>query len=113
MRIIYFSKNYTPHDYRFLSSLSKTDHEVFYLQLEANKRQTEDRPVPENIQQILWAGGQREFGWRDVPRLTFDLRRLTKELKPDLIHAGLNDRSISSFADVWYAFNNLCHDFLL
>ena len=88
MRIIYFSKNYTPHDYRFLSSLSATDHEVFYLKLEANKRQTEDRPVPENIQQILWAGGQREFRWRDIPRFVFDLRRLVKKLKPDLIHAG-------------------------
>ena len=61
MRIIYFSKNYTPHDYRFLSSLAKTKHEVFYLKLEANQRQTEDRPVPSNVQQILWAGGQREF----------------------------------------------------
>jgi glycosyltransferase involved in cell wall biosynthesis len=88
MRIIYFSKSYTPHDYRFLSSLAKTDHEVFYLQLEANKRQTEDRPVPENIQQTLWAGGQREFRWRDVPRLAVDLRRVTREIQPDLIHAG-------------------------
>ena len=88
MRIIYFSKSYTPHDYRFLSSLSKTDHEIFYLKLEANQRQVEDRPVPENIQQILWAGGHHEFRWRDVPRLTFDLRRLSKEIQPDLIHAG-------------------------
>ena len=88
MRIIYFSKNYTPHDYRFLSSLSRTDHEVFYLRLEPNTRQTEDRPVPENIQQILWAGGRREFRWRDVPKLALDVRRVTKEIKPDLIHAG-------------------------
>src|ERR1044071_7498045 len=88
MRIIYFSRSYTPHDYRFLSSLSKTEHEIYYLKLEANKRQTENRPVPENIQQILWAGGQREFRWRDIPRLIFDLRRLIRELNPDLIHAG-------------------------
>jgi len=88
MKILYFSRNYTPHDYRFLSSLSKTEHEIFYLKLEANQRQTEDRSVPENVQQILWAGGQREFRWRDLPRLTFDLRRLIKEIKPDLIHAG-------------------------
>lgn len=88
MRIIYFSKNYTPHDYRFLSSLSKTKNEVFFLRLEPNKRQTEDRPVPENIQQILWAGGQREFRWGDIPRLTFDLRRVIRNIKPDLIHAG-------------------------
>ena len=88
MKIIYFSKNYTPHDYRFLSSLAKTAHEVFFLQLEATIRQTEDRPVPENVQQILWAGGQGEFHWRDVPRLTIDLRRVIKEIEPDLIHAG-------------------------
>ena len=88
MRVIYFSKNYTPHDYRFLSSLSKTEHEVSYLKLEANKRQIEDRPVPENVQQILWAGGQREFRWRDVPQLTLDLQRVLREMKPDLIHAG-------------------------
>jgi L-malate glycosyltransferase len=88
MRIIYFSKNYTPHDYRFLSSLSQTEHEVYYLKLEGNQRQIEDRSVPENIQQILWAGGQREFRWGDVPRLAFDLRRIIKEIKPDLIHAG-------------------------
>lgn len=88
MRIIYFSKNYTPHDYRFLFSLSQTKHEVYFLQLEATTRQTEDRPVPANVRQILWAGGRREFRWRDVPRLTFDLRRVIKEIQPDLIHAG-------------------------
>jgi glycosyltransferase involved in cell wall biosynthesis len=88
MRILYFSRGYSPHDYRFLSSLAKTKHEVFFLQLEAPRRQIEDRPVPKNIQQIVWAGGKHEFRWRDLPRLTFDLRRITKEIKPDLIHAG-------------------------
>jgi glycosyltransferase involved in cell wall biosynthesis len=88
MRIIYFSKNYTPHDHRFLASLSETGHEIFFLRLEANKRQIEDRPVPENVQQILWAGGRGEFRWREVPRLVFDLRRVIRTVKPDLIHAG-------------------------
>lgn len=88
MRIIYFSKNYTPHDYRFLASLSKTKHEIFFLQLETTSRQTEDRPVPANVQQILWAGGQREFRWRDVPKYVLSLRRVIREIKPDLIHAG-------------------------
>jgi L-malate glycosyltransferase len=88
MRILYFSKSYTPHDYRFLSSLSQTEHQVFFLQLEPAKRQTEDRPIPENIQQIPWAGGKHELRWRDVPSLTFDLRHLIQKIKPDLIHAG-------------------------
>ena len=88
MRIIYFSKNYTPHDYRFLSSLSETEHEVYFLQLETARRQVEDRPVPEKVQQILWAGGQHEFRWRDLPRLVLDFRRVVRKIKPDLVHAG-------------------------
>jgi len=88
MRILYFSRNYTPHDFRFLYSLSKTEHEIFYLKLESNRRQVEDRPVPENVEQILWAGGQREFRWSDLPRLVFDFRRVVKRIKPDLVHAG-------------------------
>jgi glycosyltransferase involved in cell wall biosynthesis len=88
MRVIYFSKDYSPHDHRFLAALSATDHEVFYLRLERNPRQVEDRPVPSKIQQVHWAGGQRAFHWRDLPRLALDLRRLVREIKPDLIHAG-------------------------
>ena len=88
MRILYFSKDYSPHDHRFLSALAETEHEVFYLKLEQNLRQTEDRTVPSQIQHVLWKGGQGSFRWRDVPRLTRDLKRVIKEIKPDLIHAG-------------------------
>jgi glycosyltransferase involved in cell wall biosynthesis len=88
MRIIYFSQNYSPHDYRFLSALAETEHEVFYLKLEQNLRQVEDRPVPAQVQQVLWKGGQNSFRWRDVPRLALDLKRVIREIKPDLIHAG-------------------------
>jgi glycosyltransferase involved in cell wall biosynthesis len=88
MKILYFSRNYTPHDFRFLHSLSKTEHEIFYLKLEANQRQVEDRPVPENVQQILWAGGQRAFKWRDLPRFVLDFQRKVKKIKPDIVHAG-------------------------
>jgi glycosyltransferase involved in cell wall biosynthesis len=88
MKIIYFSKDYTPHDHRFLAALAGTGHQVFYLKLENNARQTEDRPVPSKIEQVLWAGGRGTFHWRDVPRLARDLKRVLKQIKPDLIHAG-------------------------
>jgi len=88
MKIIYFSKGYSPHDHRFLDALSKTKHDVFYLRLELNQRQTEDRPVPSNIEQVIWAGGQGPFRWRDLPRLVVDFKRVVQEIKPDLIHAG-------------------------
>jgi glycosyltransferase involved in cell wall biosynthesis len=88
MRILYFSEGYSLHDHRFLAALAETSHAVFYLRLEDNARQIEDRPVPSKIEQILWAGGRSAFRWRDVPRLVLDLRRVIKEIKPDLIHAG-------------------------
>lgn len=88
MRIVYFSKDYSPHDHRFLAALAETDHDVFYLRLESGPRQTEDRPVPAKIEQVRWAGGRGIFRWRDLPRLVLDLRRVIRELNPDLIHAG-------------------------
>lgn len=88
MRVIYFSLDYSPHDHRFLSALSETDHEVFYVRLQRGPRQVEDRPVPSKIEQVLWAGGQREFRWRDLLKLVMDFRRVVKRIKPDLIHAG-------------------------
>jgi len=88
MRVIYFSSDYTPHDHRFLSGLATTSHQVFYLRLERAGTATERRPVPFSVEQLQWAGGRSRFRWRDVPRLVLDLRRVIRETKPDLIHAG-------------------------
>ncbi len=88
MRIIYFSNSYSTHDRKFLSALSTTRHEVFYLRLEPESLGGERRPVPERVRQVPWAGGRRRFRWRDVPGLVRDLRREIRAIQPDLIHAG-------------------------
>lgn len=88
MRLLYFSPDYTPHDHRFLSALAETEHDVYYLRLQRGQRQLEDRPVPARIEQVQWVGGRGEFRWRDLPRLVHDFRRLTRTIRPDLIHAG-------------------------
>jgi L-malate glycosyltransferase len=88
MKVIYFSLDYTPHDHRFLSALSTSEHKIYYVRLGKGPRQTESRPVPENVEIVQWAGGQREFRWTDLPKLTLDFRRLIKKIKPDLVHAG-------------------------
>jgi len=88
MKIIYFSLDYTPHDHRFLAALAKTEHQVYYVRLQRGPRQTEDRPVPEQIKQVLWEGGRELFRWRDVPKYVLGLRRIIKRIQPDLIHAG-------------------------
>ncbi len=88
MRIIYFSLDYSPHDHRFLSALSQSEHEAFYVRLQRGPRQVESRPVPQNVEIVQWAGGQKPFEWKDLPRLILDFRRVVRKIKPDLIHAG-------------------------
>ncbi|NWF63766.1 MAG: glycosyltransferase family 4 protein [Chloroflexi bacterium] len=88
MRIIYFSPGYSTHDHRFLKAISDGRHEAFFVQLEGNARRIEDRPVPEGVIQVIWKGGRKPFQWRNLLSLTLDFRRLTHEIKPDLVHAG-------------------------
>ena len=88
LRILYFTRDYTPHDHRFLVSLAESGNEVFFLRLERRGRQMEDRPVPPEVQQVQWRGGSAPFRWRDFPTLLLDLRRVIKEVQPDIIHAG-------------------------
>ena len=78
MRILYFSLGYSTHDYRFLKSISEGGHEVFFVQLEGNRRQVEDRSVPPNVRLVLWKGGREPFRWSNLPKLVFDFRRLTQ-----------------------------------
>ena len=88
MKILYFSLGYSTHDHRFLKALSDGGHEIFFVQLEGNKRQVEDRPVPENVTQVKWKGGREPFSWSKLPSLVLDFKRIIRDLKPDLVHAG-------------------------
>jgi len=87
-RLIYFSRDYTTHDHRFLSALAGTQYETFYLRLERGRAQLEDRPLPAGIQIIKWSGGESAFSLSKAPQLLLEMRQLIQELKPDLIHAG-------------------------
>lgn len=88
MRVLYFSMGYGPHDHRFLTALARTSHEVHFLQLVSAGRRVEDRRIPPSIRIVRWHGAGAAFRWRDVPRLTAELRQIIREVQPDLIHAG-------------------------
>ncbi len=88
LRIVYFSRDYTPHDHRFLAALAESGHEVGYLRLEDRGLAREDRPVPAGARQIPWAGGRTPFRWAALPRLTVSLRKVVRAFQPDVIHAG-------------------------
>lgn len=88
MKILYLSTNYTPHDYRFLSAMRDGGHEAYHVRLESNLRQTEDRPVPEGVEIVQWAGGNGKFRCQDLPKYVLSFRRVIKRIQPDLVHAG-------------------------
>jgi L-malate glycosyltransferase len=88
VRILYFTRDFTPHDFRFLSTLAGQGMEVYFLRLERAGRQVEDRSLPPAVKQVIWRGGRAPFRWRDLPALLVGLRGVLREVKPDLIHAG-------------------------
>lgn len=88
MRVLYFTRDYTPHDRRFLASLAGSGHQVYYLRLERRGHPLEERPLPEGIEAVAWAGGQKPVGVKDFAGLLPDLKRVLGEIEPDLVHAG-------------------------
>lgn len=92
-RLIYLSRDYTTHDHRFLSALAQTDHKVYYLRLERGGYTYEDRPIPTQIEQVHWAGGESPASWSQGLRLLLSLRAVIRRIEPDLVQAGPLQRS--------------------
>jgi glycosyltransferase involved in cell wall biosynthesis len=89
LRVLYISRDYTPHDHRFLGAVAGSpQHQAFWLRLEKRGRRLEERPLPAGVTSVAWAGGQTPAGLADTPRLAADLRRAVAAVRPDVIHAG-------------------------
>jgi len=93
MKILYFSRDYTTHDHRFLSVLADSEHQVGFLQLEHGGNPLEDRPLPAGIHHIHWVGGRFPARFVDGLRLIAGLKKVIRQFKPDLIQAGPIQRS--------------------
>lgn len=72
MKILYFTRSFTPHDARFLTAIAVGGHDVFFARLEGSGA-TAAHPLPQGVQEISWQG---------------KLQSIIDEVKPDLIHAG-------------------------
>lgn len=90
MKVLYFSQDYTTHDWRFLDGLAKTSSlDVSFLRLEKRSPALENREVPAGIKVISWSGGKGPMAEPSrVSRLLPELKRVIDREKPDLIHAG-------------------------
>jgi len=88
VRILYFSRQYTVHDHRFLTALVNSNYEVFFLCLEQRGYPLEERELPQGVEQVDWVGGKHPFRWSEFPRFLTDLKRVLQQVKPDLVQAG-------------------------
>lgn len=70
MKILYFSRSYTPHDFRFLSTIVEGGHQTYFLRLD-DRKSSETRPLPKGVRPV---SGR--------------LKDVIVKLSPDLLHAG-------------------------
>lgn len=87
LKILYCSQGYSPHDFRFLSALAQSGHEIHWLQLE-QKRILENRSLPSSIHPVSWANDQNPERWLNYCRLKKEFKKVIHSLQPDLVHAG-------------------------
>ena len=88
MKVLYFSRDYTPHDHRFLASMAEAGITAYHLRLERRGHRQESRMLPPGVTAVQWEGGQEEYDPRNHRPLVESLRKVVREIKPDLIHAG-------------------------
>ncbi|MBE0685785.1 MAG: glycosyltransferase family 4 protein, partial [Anaerolineaceae bacterium] len=86
-RILYFSRNLTTHDVRFLTSLAKTDMDVYYLRLEIQNTNLDENSLPEKVH-ILPTLNDRKFRFKNIFGNVNKLRRIIDQINPDIVHAG-------------------------
>lgn len=87
-RLLYFTRDYTTHDHRFLAALARTEHRVYYLQLERRGPVMEGRDLPEGIEPLEWVGGRGPYQEEKLPEYAVDLQRVLERVQPDLVQAG-------------------------
>lgn len=88
MRVLYFSRDYGPHDHRFLSAIAEAGHEALFLRLERRGELLDLRPLPEGAREIAWETGDGPFSWERSPELLNALQGVLAVEQPDLVHAG-------------------------
>lgn len=88
MRLIYFTRDYSPHDERFLNVLSKSVNEVYLLRLEGENLASRRISLPERITELVWKTSLQSRLQHRIEDLQGELAEIIQEVKPDLVHAG-------------------------
>lgn len=87
-KVLYFSRDFTTHDQRFLTSLSETDFEIAYLRLENRHKRKAEEVLPDIIKIFPALNQDSFFSYSKILNNLNKLKKIIQEFKPDLIHAG-------------------------
>lgn len=88
MRVLYFYRDDTVHDRRFMDAFAKQPVEVIALRLESRSRAMNGWKPPRNVHQISWSMSDRPFRWSYRKVLIDELKRIICKNNPNVIHAG-------------------------
>ena len=88
VKLIYFTRDHSPHDDRFLKVLSKSGHQALLLRLQGGPLASRGIHLPEGISEIAWPGLDGMEVDARIEDLVCDLQKLIADIQPDLIHAG-------------------------
>jgi L-malate glycosyltransferase len=88
MRILYFTRGYTPHDRRFLSKLAESKHDVWFLPLENDSvAPNVELPAGVNVAKLHDVPGGKIAADACLPVLPA-FEKILSQIGPDLVHAG-------------------------
>ncbi|MBR6088808.1 MAG: glycosyltransferase family 4 protein [Anaerolineaceae bacterium] len=88
MKVLYFSRDYTPHDFRFLKAICDNGDEAYYLRLET-RNVYESRPLPDAVHIVEWRYGKEPFNINmEADNAVRELKKVFSELQPDVVHSG-------------------------
>jgi L-malate glycosyltransferase len=93
LKILYFSRDYTTHDRRFLEALVKSGYDVFFLRFENSEHSFEERPLPQGVQPVEWVPDSNVFTQQIEPLLSLVEKMEQKQAEPSI---SLPDKEIGT-----------------
>ena len=87
-RVLYFSRDLTTHDFRFLTSLANTALDVYYLRLEKQNTSLQENSLPEKVKILPGLTDDINNGSENFSLLVDQLREIIHQVNPGILHTG-------------------------
>ncbi len=85
MKVLYFTRDDSVHDRRFLSAITSAKMDVLLLRLQGGTESL--LGLPKAVKEITWQNNSKNQSLQTKGRIV-ELARIVREYQPDLIHAG-------------------------